>query len=98
MAREKRITLRLSEDEKIKLENRANLLGLTEADCLRQMINKQKLSQPLMSREDIFKIIIELKEIQNILNENPNLPEVNQINKNLENIWIEMEKAVNRLG
>lgn len=98
MAREKRITLRLSDNEKIKLENRAKLLAVSEADCLRQMINKQKLSQPLMSREDIFNIITELKEIQSILNQNPNLLEVNQINKNLENIWIGMEKAVNRLG
>lgn len=97
MERPYRITVRLSEAEQTKLNGRASTLGLSISDTLRHMINTQKSSQPIMTRDDIMEIVVNLKYIQNQIAQNPTLLEAEAIVQELEKLWDFMEKAVNRI-
>ena len=62
----KRINLRLSENEYLKLEQKAEALNLSIPEYLRQLIHKQKIVQPYISHQDAREIITELKTLANL--------------------------------
>ncbi len=96
ITRPHRITVRLSDDELQKLEARAKLTGRSNVDVIRQMINKNKLSQPIMSHEDLCILVQALKDLQSQIAQNPNL-QTTDIYDALDGIWSNIERAVNRI-
>ena len=65
-AKTKRVNLRLSENEYLKLQQKAEALNLSIPEYLRQLIKKQKIVQPYISTQDAREIITELKTLANL--------------------------------
>lgn len=64
----KRVNLRLSENDYTKLAQKANALNISIPEYLRQLIKKQKIVQPYISHQDAQQIIVELKTLANLQN------------------------------
>ena len=64
----KRVNLRLSENDYAKLEQKAEALNISVPEYLRQLIRKQKIVSPYISHQDAQQIIVELKTLANLQN------------------------------
>jgi flagellin-specific chaperone FliS len=62
----KRVNLRLSENDYANLEQKAEALNLSIPEYLRRLIKKQKIVQPYISHQDAREIITELKSLSNL--------------------------------
>ncbi len=62
----KRVNLRLSENEYLKLQQKAEALNLSIPEYLRKLIKKQKIVSPYISTQDAREIITELKTLANL--------------------------------
>lgn len=78
----KRVNLRLSENEYLKLQQKAETLNLSIPEYLRQLIKKQKIVQPYISTQDAQEIITELKTLANL--QNPEI--ISRLDKIYQNI------------
>lgn len=96
ITRPHKVTFRLSDNELQKLEARAKLTGQSNTDVIRQLINKNKLSQPVMSHEDLCILVQALKDLQSQIAQNPNIQTID-IYEALDGIWSNIERAVNRI-
>jgi predicted DNA-binding protein len=96
ITRPHRITVRLSDEEYQRLEARAKLIGQTPVDVIRQLINKNKLSQPIMSHEDLLTLVLAIKDLQQQISQNSDM-QTTETYEALDGIWSCLEKAVNRI-
>lgn len=84
--RDKRIYIRVSSEEYNALELKAQKLRVSVAEYLRQLIKRQKIIEPIMSKNDIIEILTMLKQIGNTLTLNSNPNELINIRNKLDKI------------
>ena len=95
-ARNQRITIRLSDDERGILSARAKISGLTEADTIRQLITKIRITKPIMCYDDILLIYQAVKELQMTITSHPHTQSVD-VARELSNIYQQLERALDNL-
>lgn len=95
MVKEKRITIRLSDNEYMNLKEESNKKGMTISDYLRnRLFNERKTNEPQSlydkQQTDLQDLKIELLNLRYFIERLPNIKKSNReyMEERIENIWL----------
>lgn len=82
--RDKRIYVRVTEEEQERIERNAESYGMSVSDFFRSVALKKRVKQPLLPKEDTTKLLSELRKIQG---------EINRIGNNINQLTVQAHQA-----
>lgn len=90
--RQKKITVRLTEQEFADLADKANSLQITAAEYIRRSVQKE-MPQPIFPKDEAVEIILQLKKLGNNINQLTHLVYIEKVQiANLEPARRELQK------
>lgn len=88
----------MSDSEYAVLEKKADALDVSCQEYIRILIRKQKIIQPILSKENIKEAIYALNFFGNKINQQPSTEELEHIREQLDKLCVMLSKATKQVS